>query len=822
MSVNADTPIKRKDSDGTLRQLTNAEENYLAYQAGLRLSVAPESDVGSLTTSSSSASTVGTYTDTKFNQAVGTHGTTLTTQTTNTVLYQKEGDAPEDGASGRRRPIHYDISGSQTQLQEMTSSEMDTLVDRLVSTIFTNDYAGTYKLATSAPTGYSTALSNVFTDTRTDGSSINYSIYRRTSQTAPIEKQPVLFIKRSGGHTGTFQGLQSMTAAQMQYSFGQRAKNRIMSGNNGVGTYLLLSSTQGNPTTNGYAGTWVSKGSATDTKNTTAVQDYTRTSTRNFEGNYTRLRPSTYTRTRTSNYVRTFEGNFSRSFTGNFVGNYTRVRTENYSRAFAGNYVGGVVRSSNYTGNYTRNFEGTRVSNYVGNYSRGFTRNYSRNITDSYTGNYTRNYNAPYSRTFVGNFTGNYTGTSTYTRNYTGNYIGGAQYVDGNAPGIFSEPAGPGRYYWQISPEPVSNTELDWTTIVWYAGAVVYSTTDDDISTAIARTSVTTGGKTYNRGPLQSQQYSVYKYSVWRQSGTTNTDFTRTVSGFTGNFTGNFTGGAGPYGTSQAALPGYNPTPYYYWLESSDPVTDISYSSAVWNGTSVGGPTVLSYTASGQANPPAVPDYESSGYGYNRGSFIISSTQYKFSPVMYYYSIKRRILNVQYTRTSTRTSIATFSREVAYTRTSTRNRSSSYSRSFARAFTRISTRLRASNYSRAFTRNYTRTSTRNVAENYARAYTRTSTRNFDGTVAYVGNYSRNYSRTFTGNYTRTSVHTNTLNYSRNSNVTYSRNFTGNYSRNITDSFTRTSARNYLGNYGSDTIQSGNETIETYTLYVRTA
>ena len=269
-------------------------------------------------------------------------------------------------------------------------------------------------------------------------------------------------------------------------------------------------------------------------------------------------------------------------------------------------------------------------------------------------------------------------------------------------------------------------------------------------------------------------------------------------------------------------MPGYNPTPYYYWLESSDPVTDISYSSAVWNGTSVGGPTVLSYTASGQANPPAVPDYESSGYGYNRGSFIISSTQYKFSPVMYYYSIKRRILNVQYTRTSTRTSIATFSREVAYTRTSTRNRSSSYSRSFARAFTRISTRLRASNYSRAFTRNYTRTSTRNVAENYARAYTRTSTRNFDGTVAYVGNYSRNYSRTFTGNYTRTSVHTNTLNYSRNSNVTYSRNFTGNYSRNITDSFTRTSARNYLGNYGSDTIQSGNETIETYTLYVRTA
>ena len=821
MSVNADTPIKRKDSDGTLRQLTNAEENYLAYQAGLRLSVAPESDVGSLTTSSSSASTVGTYTDTKFNQAVGTHGTTLTTQTTNTVLYQKEGTAAEDGASGRRRPIHYDISGSQTELHEMTSSEMDTLVDRLVSTIFTNDYAGTYKLATSAPTGYSTALSNVFTDTRTDGSSINYSIYRRTSQTAPIEKQPVLFIKRSGGHTGTFQGLQSMTAAQMQYSFGQRAKNRIMSGNNGVGTYLLLSSTQGNPTTNGYAGTWVSKGSATDTKNTTLEQDYTRTSSRNFEGNYTRLRPSTYSRTRTSTYSRTFTGNYSRNFAGNYVGNYARTRTENYSRAFAGNYVGGVVRSSNYTGNYSRNFEGTRVSNYVGNYSRGFTRNYTRNITDSYTGNYTRNYLAPYSRTFVGNFLGNYTGTSTYTRTYTGNYIGGAQYVDGNGPaGAYSLTAP--QYYWTIQPVPISDTEVVWDTVVRYNNATVYTTTDIYASTAAARTSVTTGGKTYNRGPYQALggDATIY-YSVWRQSGSTSTDFTRTVSGFTGNFIGDFLGGVGSYGSGQLNMP-TSPGNDYYWLENTDPLNGNSYSSAVWDGANKGGPTLLNYTASGQNNPPAVPDYEVSGYGYNRGGYVMSTQTTKFAPILYFYQIKRRVLALNYTRTSTRSSVPNYTREIGYTRTSTRNRSSSYNRSFARAFTRTSTRLRASNYSRAFTRNYTRTSTRNVAQNYARAYTRVSTRNFDGTVPYVGNYSRNYSRTFSSTFTRTSTRTRTSAYSRNRASTYTRDFLGNYSRNITDSFTRTSARNYLGNYLSDTIQSGNETIETYTLYVRTA
>ena len=58
---------------------------------------------------------------------------------------------------------------------------------------------------------------------------------------APTEVKP-LTIKRSLGGSGTYQGLQQMSTAQMQYTFGQRAKNRIMNGNNGVGTYLLLSS----------------------------------------------------------------------------------------------------------------------------------------------------------------------------------------------------------------------------------------------------------------------------------------------------------------------------------------------------------------------------------------------------------------------------------------------------------------------------------------------------------------------------------------------------------------------------------------------------
>ena len=42
-----------------------------------------------------------------------------------------------------------------------------------------------------------------------------------------------------------FRGLQEMTDAEIKYTFGQRAKTRIMNGSLGVGTYLIKSATQG-------------------------------------------------------------------------------------------------------------------------------------------------------------------------------------------------------------------------------------------------------------------------------------------------------------------------------------------------------------------------------------------------------------------------------------------------------------------------------------------------------------------------------------------------------------------------------------------------
>ena len=167
----------------------------------------------------------------------------------------------------------------------MTDAEVSSLVDRLNSVIFTNDYPGTYKLATSAPSGdYTEKIAGLFTDTKVNSSgnseTVNtYNLYRRTAMTAPTAIRPVA-LKRSGGGSGTFQGIQEMTDAEIKYTFGQRAKTRIMNGSLGVGTYLIKSATQGAPTD---TGTWVAKGAAVDTKNTTTNTDYTQ----DFVGTFT-------------------------------------------------------------------------------------------------------------------------------------------------------------------------------------------------------------------------------------------------------------------------------------------------------------------------------------------------------------------------------------------------------------------------------------------------------------------------------------------------------------------------------------------------------
>jgi len=458
--------LLKADGDGNLTKITHAEENYIAYQIGLRLSLDTTGTSNGGLKASGTGTTVGTFSDTSFDDAVGSHDGSLTTTTTTSTLKQTTGSASESGANFHK-PVIFDRSatGDVVALKAANSPEFTNIVDRILLKTFANEHPGCRKLAASSPGGdWTVALSNVFTDTRTDGTSINYSIWIKTSGTAPTKVSPQKL------HNDF--DLKAMDEAEIQYTFGQRAKTRISI--TGIGTYKLLASGQSLP-----AGTWVAKGTATDTKQQTADQNYTRVSTGNFVGNYA------------GRYVGDYVGNYSGDYTRNSSGNYTRVSTTDFTGDFIANYVGNYAgtRPANpggqgqytrnslayftateggqdcvvtYTGNYDgassdplQNFErnstsnsttvfaateggadcvltftGDFIGNYDGTYDGVSTRDSQRNYTNVFTGNFTGNYEGAYLGNYVGAYTrnslGNYDGAYTRdsTNNFTGNYAG--------------------------------------------------------------------------------------------------------------------------------------------------------------------------------------------------------------------------------------------------------------------------------------------------------------------------------------------------------------------------------------------------------------
>ena len=77
-----DVALKLTGTNGDLQQVTTTEEQYFAYQAGLQLSTAADTEPGCLKTASSgSPATVGTFTDTRFNEAIAVSYTHLTLPT---------------------------------------------------------------------------------------------------------------------------------------------------------------------------------------------------------------------------------------------------------------------------------------------------------------------------------------------------------------------------------------------------------------------------------------------------------------------------------------------------------------------------------------------------------------------------------------------------------------------------------------------------------------------------------------------------------------------------------------------------------------------
>jgi hypothetical protein len=393
-------PLKLNGTAGDLKEITTTEEQYLAYQVGLAISTQLETDTIALTSSATSSTSIGTYSNTFFNQAVGTHpGTSISTGTTNTSVYFKTIAASETGLT---RPIKFTTAG--TRVDEMGDTDLNEIVDRLIGLIWANSYPGTYYLSTTAPSvDYALHISNVFSDTRTDGASVAYNIYVRQAY-APGAPTTIRSSKLEGG-SGS---LKEMTDAEIKTTFGQRLKNRVAATANSIGWYQLRSSAQGAPVS---GGTWVTKGTATDTKNNTADQAYSAAYSADYTANYETNFSADYL----GNYIGDYVGNYLGNYVGNYSGNYTNPNAIQYTRQ-RNTYRPSANPSIGFYGYYLGNYLGP--ASYAGTYSFDYTATYSLNYSSDYQGNYVGDY--------VGTFLGNYTG------NYTGNYFG-VTIVSGNS-----------------------------------------------------------------------------------------------------------------------------------------------------------------------------------------------------------------------------------------------------------------------------------------------------------------------------------------------------------------------------------------------------
>lgn len=425
--MTAGVPLKLKDSDHPVELQkfdttggVSSDQNYLAYQASLYLADQDSNNTGRLSTVSDASNQyysnrgVGTYVNTFFDSAIGTSSgsgglysiTTLGTLLSQNSFYENNTD------SDVRRLIYLDSDASmgytqtdggvdtvipQLKIKEMDSDTENRLVDRINSYIYTNDYPGTYKLSSSTSINNYSIEKLVFNDTRADNTTVPYYLHKRTSMgslTTPSTARP-LAIKRSNGDSGDYQGLQEMTDRQIQQSLGCASKNRTAAQNGGIGSYTLLSSAQGTPASTGKSGTWVSKGTATDTRQVIEDATYTRSKT----STYLRQKNSTYsqqyTRDRASTFTQDFTGNYSR----NFQDTYTKTRTSIYSPGFVGDFQGNYTRERDQ--NFTRT--STRTSTYTRDSNRDRNTNFQR--TQLYAGNFARN------------FVGDYVGTATVSIN---------------------------------------------------------------------------------------------------------------------------------------------------------------------------------------------------------------------------------------------------------------------------------------------------------------------------------------------------------------------------------------------------------------------
>ena len=716
-------------------------------------------------------------------------------------------------------------TGTYEGLQEMTDTEIRyTFGARAQSRIMNGTGGvGTYQLRSStagAPVDAGTwAAKGTATDTRYDLVNTDYSSeYARTSTQGFLGN----YARTS---TQGFLGNYARTSTRDFLGNYVRTSTRDFLGNYARTSTRDFLGNYARTSTRDFLGNYARTSTRTSTRTRTSLDNFTGNYARNFTGNYSRFREVNFAGNYARNFAGNYTGDFTRNnfdaFTGDFVGNYarnstrdsnresTRDSTTDYVGNFAGNYARnflrarGVTYTGNFVGNYgrfvlygTTTYQRTRVTNYIGNFLGNYARNYARTRVNTYTGNFTGN--------FAGDFTGDFTGDYARDSNRTSitTYVGtsGNRYYDstnllasnfpqwttgtGSATGYGQNGDGNSR---------ISDTSPKGTDIVW------------DVSNQDAASDADGG---WNSSVFNIDRTKTYRFSVWVRRKTI------------GN--GSFYLGVGANTVNNRSNGAQNSNPYFqargWWDASSAGQWFLVVGHVYSNASGTGGvhPDSGIYNESGEK-------VISADGGGGADFYWTSSVTQTYHRTYLYYSTNTTT-NQQFweprvediSNSNTPTIAQLISQEGNYLRTSTRTRASTYARNFTGNFSRQSTRVRSSNYLRQRDSNYAG----NYAGNFVGDYTVNRSSNYVGNYTvnrssnYVGNYTVNRSSNYVGNYTVN----RSSNYLGEYTVNRSSNYVGNYTVNRSSNY----VGNYLGNYVGTTISSGTSTIQTYTLYVRTA
>ena len=424
-------PLSLTGSGAAKAQIDPSFEEWYGHEAGEGLFNKYDS-VGSrywgnlTSTADSSTDSVGSYTDTFYNEAIGTHpGTSLSVGSVTTKLHMMVDSADASPANV------FVAADSNGDIYEMDSASVIKLGTRLAEQMHSNEFTGSFRLGSTAPNAdYSIWDSVVFSDTLTN-STTEYHIWRRfncESPTAPASNALRLTSSDSAN-------LQEMTPSELQ----SVAVEVLLAGQeaSGVGSYQLRSSTQGAPTD---PGTWVARGVALDTRNTTQNIQYTsaqyttvpysRQYAGQYVGQYTGLSyadvPTDYTGFR--QVLFTGPRSYASDYAGdrNFVGNYIGFRA--YTGIWTGNFGPDYTGGTQYSGsrNYASNEYVSAPEQFTGTRQYTGPKDYTGNYSDDYAGSRTADYAG--SRGKYINFSGNYSGSRTYPDNrVTYRVVNGAQ-----------------------------------------------------------------------------------------------------------------------------------------------------------------------------------------------------------------------------------------------------------------------------------------------------------------------------------------------------------------------------------------------------------